>query len=87
MTVYSPPAHRMTSAELRAALTDCSATYRRADCTPYAHCRLHRALPRVSPWVQRAIAGTLPAPTLAPTQAEIDADLHERYRFAFRVLA
>lgn len=69
MTVYSPPAHRMTPAELRAALA-----FKREPIEP-----------RVSPWVRSAIAGTLPAPTLAPTQAEIDLELFERYRFAFRV--
>jgi hypothetical protein len=57
---------------------------------PMTSAQLHAALtakpiPVRSPWVDRALTSTLPAPTLAPTQADIDAELFERYRFAFRV--
>lgn len=57
---------------------------------PMTAAQLHVALtakpiPVRSPWVRSAIAGTLSAPTLAPTQSEIDSELFERFRFAFRV--
>lgn len=85
MTAYSPPAHRMTVDELRAQVIH----EPKPSCGPYmTRCGMRHpapVLPTVSPWVRNAIAGTLPAPTLAPTQAEIDAELHERFRFAFRV--
>ena len=46
---------------------DCSDTYRRADCTEYAACRLHRAPKPIvlSPFVRRALANALPPKELA----------------------
>ena len=55
-----PHARPMTLAELRAALR---AAW---DAIDAAQANLDRATPRISPWVARALAGTLPAPTLAP---------------------